>query len=190
MDLLIVWNCHYTIMKIYLGNWESYYYIVEKIGFKRLFVKYAMFIPRFKDYIKAVDKLVNSCDEILIDTTPYKLIEDYEDKLLAIQGLPIASRIGEGIPFTSCSQDTHICKEFGVNFAGEKIHTINSLEIPLHYNGSYGIIHNGWVFHKNNNIIYSGGRLIEKPYYEPRKVSENIKNILINLKDYYKNWEE
>lgn len=179
-------------MKCYLSNFESYYYIVRKLYFKRLFLKYSNFIGRFKNFIKPLESILESAEDVIVDITPYKEVEEYEYKVEALYNFDNVRLVSKednlDLIYSNKWIDTlHIGNEVMGNLTPKVIMPYGSLNVPIHlYSQLYGLIYGGWVFFKKEKLLFKNGWLYNLGLkYDHVKVSQNLEKNLLEIKKYF-----
>lgn len=181
--------------RIFLSSFESYYYLFlnNDLKFKRLFVKFAKIKKRVKAYYPVINTIYNSCDDLIIDVTPYDIKDDLDGYSYQVEALmnnincTFVSRNEElDIPFSDvASQNLRITNQYNVLSRNVLIQT-SKLNIPRDYYNVYGVLYGGATFHKNVVLKHSYGTLIKCGERSPEiSKTEQLKANLIQIREYF-----
>jgi hypothetical protein len=174
-------------MKMYLANWESYYYIIKGMKFKRLFLKYSFLTSRIKNFYKTLYALYNSCDDMIIDITNYNEDIDFEQKLLPLHNLNVslASRTADlDIVYSDLPQDKLHIGRWNIRNSGSRIIPVGYLNVPFNYIHTYGILYGGASFHNSHTLLFMNNRIIKYNYI--RVKHSKTENLIANLQEVQK----
>jgi len=161
-------------MKIYLSNWESFYYIFLTGDYNfKLFLKFPQIIKRTKNFMATLSRLKEVSKELIVDTTLSDNdletidLDSYAYKLTALNALrddefKIASRDNAcDIPITNnYRKDVHIRDGFDLLDMNAIVPT-SQVNIPMEYRSLHGVLYGGATFNRKRVLKYSGGNLID-----------------------------
>ena len=174
-------------MKIYLSNWESYYYVVKDMNFKRLFLKYSFLTSRIKNFYKTLYAVYDSCDDMIVDITNYNQDIDFEQKLLPLYNMNISlvSRTADlDIVYSDLPQDKLHIGKWNIRNSESRIIPIGYLNVPFNYMHTYGILYGCASFHNSHTLLFMNNRIIKYNYI--RVKHSKTENLIANLQEVQK----